>query len=185
MKRVTSRGSRYHLSNRYNLILLVIYTCLLCTVLFKKQSDRYQRDLMLILLFLSLIMTLIRLSGFGKSLRFLDLLITVAFIMMLLGCKLRLPDITGLIITTSIGFLTMTVGGPWAYFSGLIVLFPSMVSIWEHWKFHTGYWFEILMAFCLITMLLLSFAPDNDHTELAFLPFSFLSKAAILIYVTS
>jgi hypothetical protein len=184
MQRTMSRRSRYQLSMRYNKILLVTYAATLAVVMLGTSSSKYKRDLMMIFMIAMMIMTMVRLAGVGRHLRFLDVLLTCALGVMLMGHKLDVADMLGFFMVVTIGFLTMCVGGPGAWISGGVVLIPSLLQMWEKWECQKGYWFEIMLGFCLFMMLISIALPDNDHCELMFLFFSFLTKAMIVVFIT-
>jgi hypothetical protein len=185
MKRLTLRGRRYYLSSRYNVILLTIYALILAVVMLGKSSSQYKRNLMMFLMIAIMIMSMLRLFGVAKHLRFLDLMLTCAFGVMLIGHKLKLPDIQGFFIVVLIGFLTMCVGGPFAWIAGIVILTPALCQIYEKWQVSGNYWFEIMLCFCLVMMLIGVGLPHHDYCEVMFLFFSFLSKMMILVFVTS
>lgn len=183
MKRRPVTGRRYYLSKRYNVILLITYALILAVVTFGIKTSTYKRNLITFLMIIMMVMSMLRFLGVGKHLRFLDLILTIGIGMMLIGCKLNLNDMPGFFIVTFIGCLTMCVGGPFAWMAGMITLSPSLMQIWEKWQCQDRYWYEIMLGFCLIMMLISIGLPDNDHCEIMFLFFSFLSKAMIMIFV--
>lgn len=133
---------------------------------------------------MAILLTLLRLHGVGKELRYLDVLITCALVVTLFGCKLDVDDVAGFLIVAFVAFLTMTTGGVWAALSGGVVLIPCVLQVYERWRCQKGYWFESLLGFCILMMLIFTLLPDSDASELTFLIFSFLSKAMIVAFVT-
>jgi hypothetical protein len=183
MKIPSARTPRRFMSHRYNVMLFIIYAMVLGVVMLTSPVSRYKRNLLFFFMIAMLILTMLRLCGVGKQLRFLDVILTCAFGMMLCGCRLQLYDLPGFFIVVTIGFLTMCVGGPWAWIAGGITLLPSALQIWEKWEPQQGYWFEIMLGFCMLMMLIAISLPNNDHCELMFLVFSFLSKAMLVTFV--
>ena len=183
MKRRVLRGSRYYLSKRYNAILLVVYVAFLCMAVFNSSHFVYKKDLMIFFAIFLILLTMLRLFGVTKQVRGLDIIITCAFGLMLLGCHLNVEDIAGFLVVVFIASLTMTTGGVWAVFSGLVTLYPCVLQVCEKWQFQSGYWFETMLGFSMFMMLVFTMMPDSDASELTFLVFSFLTKNMIIAFI--
>lgn len=172
----------WSLSKRYNLILILIYIVLLSYVYWMADVPTLRREIMMIFLVLTLLLTILRLNGVQKEVRFLDLLLTCSFALILLGSKMGVSDPYGFITVVLIAFVVISLGDGISILSGLIILTPPLIQIGEKWKLHSGYHFESILSLYFGAMVITSMSDGNDTVELVFLNASFLLKTAILTF---
>lgn len=151
----------------------IIFYVLLLVIVYNWTFRAKLKELLIIFIIIAMMLTILKF-------KYLDLIISIAFGITLLGLKYHRGHEDEFIFIMIIGFGVISMGDIPAIIVGLIVLLPSLIEAFENWPWSEYCWYEITLTFIFSAMIVTYNMKSTNQSDLLFLCLSFIFKVAII-----